>query len=384
MRWMLLALGVAFGIGATAVTTLHGWHLGSTPESGAIFALFFCAVSVFALTGPMVAGIILRQAKGARKLWALVYGILAVMAFAGNAINSLDAIVTRFDKTVAGRQGESSSRKDTRSEMERALAERKALPAFAPTTREVADAARDALASAERSRKAECEKRGNVYVCQLRESAEARARADLAKALQDAATTARADDLDRRIATLRERLGSAPAPTAIDPLANAAARFLQIAEADAATLRWFYMSLLIEVAVALFLFGFELIEPRAKAQAAEPPAETPAPAPMVEKKEPVRPAPAIEAKPTPRQKLPAAASDTVGRFMLACLPKAEGAEVSWGDIYKAYLAHCEKAGSQPLAPQAFGERLNDLCRKARIQTESRDGKAFCVNVKLVA
>lgn len=379
MRACFLIVGILGATGATLITGLHGWHLGYSAETSATFAFFFSFVSVAAMAGPMLTSVVLRKVHGAAKAWAILFAFGAAAAFVGNALNSLDAVVTRFDRTKAGRESATEGRKDIRDELERLKRERAAMPAFTPSTPDMVAAAKTAAKSATDAKAAECRERGPQ--CRRKEDAETAAISAHFKAVADLAQTEKAAKIDKEMATLRKQLGghSAEATTA-DPWANAVARFMSIKEGDAATLRWFYLSVVVEMSVALFLFAFELLGQHKPVAVEEKQSDThksvePAP----------RPAAAIPAPPAPVRAAPARASeDTVGRFLISCLPRAEGSEVSLGEIYVRYKAYCDAEKCAPANIGDFWGRLSTLCNRANIKTERRGDRVFCLNVRLVA
>lgn len=385
MRTLFLLLGLVGAIGATAITGFHGWHLGHSIETSATFTFFFSFVSLAAMTGPVLVSVVLRRARGWAKCWAILFAAGAAAAFAGNALNSLDAVVTRFDKTKAGRDTETDTRKSAREDLARLRDERAKMPTFAPAGGDAIEAAKAAVSAAETTRKEECKGRGTN--CRDREADEREARVKLAKTISDAALTAQASRIDGDIEKLRRALGVAPAATTSDPWANAVARYFSIQEGDAATLRWFYLSVVVELSVALFLFAFELLGPGRKREERVAPKDEPAPIRIsAPQPSPAAPAPPkmVTAPEGTTQAPRKQSDDTVGRFMLTCLPRSEGDEASWGDIYKRYLRYCEAEGIEAANPNEFGKRLDQMCKRVGIRTTKRDGKAFCINVRVAA
>jgi hypothetical protein len=99
--------------------------------------------------------------------------------------------------------------------------------AFSPATADTVIAAREGVAAAERTRVAECAKRGPN--CRARETDEGAARTALAKAVSDKAATDRAEKLDADAAVVRARLAkAAPVASAADPAAAALASYLRL------------------------------------------------------------------------------------------------------------------------------------------------------------
>jgi Phage integrase, N-terminal SAM-like domain len=77
---------------------------------------------------------------------------------------------------------------------------------------------------------------------------------------------------------------------------------------------------------------------------------------------------------------------SVASFMLACLPRAKGGEVTLTGIYARYQRWCDEqapaVGAMDAA--AFGEHFKALADKVRLGVDNRGGRVFVRDVRLVA
>jgi hypothetical protein len=156
---------------------------------------------------------------------ALAMLVLAAVAVGYSLTAELSLMAMTRGDMAASRAQVTDAAKDDRAELARIVAERAGMR-FIPATAELVSAARDAVAAAERTRAAECNKRGPN--CRQREADEATARAMLGKAIADKAATDRALALDATAADIRARLAQAPATAAADPGAAALAGYLGV------------------------------------------------------------------------------------------------------------------------------------------------------------
>jgi hypothetical protein len=160
---------------------------------------------------------------------ALAMALLGFVAVAYSLTAELSLMASTRADGAAERTKASDTAKDDRAELARLTSERAAM-AFTPATAETVTAAREAVAAAERTRKAECgdgsaKQRGPN--CRAREADEAAARAALTKTIADKATTDRAAKLDTDAASVRGRLANAaPVAGTADPGAAALAGYL--------------------------------------------------------------------------------------------------------------------------------------------------------------
>jgi hypothetical protein len=163
------------------------------------------------------------------RTWAIGRGLaMALLGFVAVAYSltaELSLMATTRGDAAAERTKASDATKDDRAELVRLIAERSAMT-FTAATAETVTAARESVAAAERTRTAECGKRGPQ--CRAREADEAAARAALAKAISDKAATDRAAKVDADAAVVQSRLAKAPpVAAAADPAAAALASYLE-------------------------------------------------------------------------------------------------------------------------------------------------------------
>ena len=223
---------------------------------GLISGFLFATIAAGGLGGHAVAARIWRRSWG----WALVVGVIAGLALTVNLSNSLGAIVGRGDLYTAERSKLVQSVKDDRAEVARLIREREGMPQFQSTPVAAVQFAHDAVAAAERSAKAECDKRGNR--CRERESEEQARRSELATVVAQRAATERAEQLDAAIAGVRERIAKARPVQNVNPQATALVQLFRLPDAEAAS-ALYYQNLAVAVVVELLIAGsfvaFELM-----------------------------------------------------------------------------------------------------------------------------
>jgi hypothetical protein len=155
---------------------------------------------------------------------------------------------------------------------------------------------------------------------------------------------------------------------------------LRIEVDDAVSLSALLGALALELAGMAAMMRADAHRPSHESTASEPPAET------------SNLADEAAATPTPRHvpPLPSADpdpdTDTVGRFMLACLKRAKGEEVAGGAIYARYQRWCSE--QQPpldaLAARMFAQQYAERCERVGIRTRRDGNKVFCLDVRLAA
>lgn len=74
----------------------------------------------------------------------------------------------------------------------------------------------------------------------------------------------------------------------------------------------------------------------------------------------------------------------VVKFMLERMPAAKNSRVEIVEVYEAYGDWCDVKGFEPIAAKDFAETFSDICGRAAIKTQKRDGKVYCVGRKLSA
>jgi hypothetical protein len=278
----------------------------------------------------------------------------------------------------AERTSVADARKDDRAELARIMQERAAMPAFSPTIEEAVQAASAAVIAAEAIRLRECgngdpKQRGPN--CRQRETEEQTKRDALAAILVARAATDRVTKLDGEAAAIRARLGKSLPVIERDPQASAFSQLTGISIATSAALNAFWLSLAFELGA---MFAMML----AYSNATTMPVEHAA---IVAVEQPTSLTDPVAAEP----EIAALARETTGdvrRFMLACLPRAADKEATWGAIYARYQRWCADQSPPAVAHDlnAFGELFGAACERARIRTQKRGSKLYCVGVQLVA
>lgn len=74
----------------------------------------------------------------------------------------------------------------------------------------------------------------------------------------------------------------------------------------------------------------------------------------------------------------------VVKFMLERMPAAKNSRVEIVEVYEAYGDWCDVKGFEPIAAKDFAETFSDICGRAAIKTQKRDGKVYCVGRRLSA
>ena len=79
-------------------------------------------------------------------------------------------------------------------------------------------------------------------------------------------------------------------------------------------------------------------------------------------------------------------TDTVGRFMLACLSKAPGEEAAGGAVFARYRRWCSEQTPPhaALETKAFAQQFAERCERLGIRMRRDGSKVYCVGVQLVA
>ena len=70
------------------------------------------------------------------------------------------------------------------------------------------------------------------------------------------------------------------------------------------------------------------------------------------------------------------------QLSFSALRPAAAKRAEWGDVYSAYLEWCEHTGHRELGERDFGKRLMAFCEAADIGLRRRNGKVWCVDVRM--
>ncbi|HEX5958090.1 MAG TPA: hypothetical protein VFY92_05465, partial [Hyphomicrobiaceae bacterium] len=272
MRKLLGCLAIILGCGSVALAARYGFKGSDTLVDGAISAAVFGAIALCAF---LLHGVAVRLGMEGHRLGAGVIGLIAVAALFVTFTNSLGAIASRGDTTLAERAKTVDSRKDDRAELARIAAERKTMPAFTPATAETVAAAKRAADTATKNRLAECDKRGSN--CRQRELDEQAAADRLAAATTSKAATDRAAKLDADATVIRKRLGTAPAVANANPLGATLEAMLGAGAAALTAWQQAVVAAVFELCLVAVMVAFELLGHR-QPRPAEAPASSAPPA----------------------------------------------------------------------------------------------------------
>jgi hypothetical protein len=186
MRHLIGGLAVAGGIVSVALAARYGWKGADTTADAIINGTVFGLIALFAF---ILDGAAVRLWFTRHKGWAVGIGVIAFLAFVVTVTNSLGAIASRDDGTLAQRTKVANAYKDNRAELARLEKALAALGSYTPVDEEAVKAAKRAADTASTSRKAECEKRGTN--CRAREIDEQAAATALATTTTAKSTTDR-------------------------------------------------------------------------------------------------------------------------------------------------------------------------------------------------
>jgi hypothetical protein len=257
---------------------------------------------------------------------------------------------------------------------------------FTPATAEAVAAAREAVASAERIRTHECERRGPN--CRTRETEEQAKRDTLASVLANKASTDRAAALDTEASALRRRLDSGQVAKKANPLGEALGTMLSLPAAQASTLQQQAMSGVVELLIAFAAALPELLrkrpvetkrqerdpEPAVEALAEPEIMPAPQPKPQTTLVVPERPAPRLVSSNEPAVSLIA--------FATTALERHSSSKIEFGEFYLAYHAHARSIGGRPLSPTEAVEPINLLCAQCGIDIRKRGKDRYLCGVRL--
>jgi hypothetical protein len=392
VRHLVGGFGWLFGLGVVALVARYGYISSDNEVNGAILAFLFAGVAAGGLFGHAVAVRIWRIHRG----WSFVLGLICVAALVLNISNSLGAIAGRDDKTLAERTKVKETRAGDQAELKRLTGEHAALPKFVATTPEAVKAAREAVASSERIRAAECEKRGTR--CRERENEEQAKRDALATILTNRALTERAERLETDMKRLRERLDKGDVVRAVNPQGAILTKLFKLpdSEADtAATWQQFAMSIVVDLLImgcfiAHEVMGWESRDPMTKrahddGKFIEPSATQRKDGPAIEPLALVEESSAAMIAAPRRPHLATSGQRRAGsvtQIMAETLEPARGKRAELEDVFRAYVAACRARGLDFVTPEQFIDPLQRFCRECGIATQTRAGKIYLMGVRL--
>jgi hypothetical protein len=385
MRTLFGCLAVLLCVVSVALAARYGYKGADTEVDGVISAVVFGLIALCACLFDAAA---VRLWFMGHRIGASAIGVIAAAALVVTFTNSLGAIAGRSDITQAERNRTKADEADGRAELARITRERDGL-AFTPTTDDAVKAARDAVATSERIRLAECgngdpKQRGPN--CRQRETEEQGKRDGLASVLTNKALTERAAQLDADAARVRTKLAKAPKVQNANPLG---AVLEQMIGATAAALTAWQQAIVagvFELCLVGVMVIYELLGHQGPASEARP-AKEPAPAPMTvavgaseARREPTRPAPVRRPKLPPK---PQAPTGSVKTFVHDRLFPAEGERLDMKALTADYRAWCLQKGIGVLELSRFLDEIEAVCGRAGIAIEvGGDKRVYCLDVKL--
>lgn len=369
LAYVLAGIPAAIGV---AMVARYG-YTSSDPEYASTSAAFFGLAAAGAFGLPAYA---LAVSQKGHRAAAVVLGVLAMFAIAGNWLNTLSALADRGARLEASVGKTKDNAADDRAELKRLEGEVAKLGAFTPVDAAAVAAAKRAADAATTAKERECaggEAKQRGKLCRDREADEKTAADKLTATTTAKAMTDRAAKIETDMAPLRARLTAAPAAPKTNAFGETLGRWLSLPAASAVSLQQGLLALIVELLIAAVLAAPELLRSSVpSARKNELSGGIPA--------EQVASAPAAEEKPT----TPAPEFGSVRRFMLACITRTKGEKVMRGAIYKRYLRWCEDQRATPLAIPQFWAEFAPLCAKVAIKLREREGKVYCLDVQLVA
>jgi hypothetical protein len=386
MRTLFGCLAALLCVVSVALAARYGYKGADTEVDGIISAIVFGLVALCACVFDAAA---VRLWFMGHRFGATAIGVIAAAALVVTFTNSLGAIASRSDRTQAERNRTKAAEADSRAELARITREREGL-AFMPTTDDTVKAARDAAATAEHIRLAEC---GNGDVrqrgpnCRQRETEEQRKRDGLASVLTSKALTERAAQLDADAARVRAKLAKAPKVQNANPLG---AVLEQMIGATAAALTAWQQAIVagvFELCLVGVMVIYELLGHQGWASEARP-AEEPAYAPLTVAVGPneVRLSgsnrAALARRPRSPPK-PQVSTGSVKTFVHDRLFPAEGERLDMKALTTDYRVWCAQKGVRALALARFLDEIEAMCRKAGIAIAvGNDERVYCLDVRL--
>ena len=406
-RKACLIFGGVVGAFLVALVAYYGYISTDDTKAAVIVSVLFASLAFGALFGHGLCVLVWKRSRG----WAVV-GILTLGAAAiVNISNSLDAVIGRSAKTYSMLAVAKATRANQEAEQKRLENRRTKIETqgYTTTSDEQAQAAKDAVAAAEKASKAECGEGGfhRGKECKRLESVEAGKRTEQAKVLANRALTVEIATIGTRLDALAIELakpvGTTDANTAQQGGAVALVRLFRLPTTWADFLAdWKMLALatLLDLLVILAFVFYEVLgwptrEDRKQAKEA---AKAPAP-------KPERQAPVIDITPEP-ERGPAQVPTVPARVPMRSRPKLasttkqprgpvldflhEGLEIVDGptrtempDACIGYVAWCKAKSLRPVSPDEFFNEMTNLCLQFGIPIQEEAGCTYLANVRLV-
>lgn len=373
MRSLVGLFGAVCCVIVVVIVGRYGYMGADNEFDGYMTAFFYGAITAGGLGFHAVAIRVWRY----NRTWSLIIGFVATAAVIVSLTNSLGFIAVRGDKGQAERTKIIETIAAYKAELARLIKQRQDIPQFTATSSASVEAAKEAVASAERIRAAECRRRGPR--CRNREQEEQIARAKLVDITAAKAATDRAHKLETKVATIRGKLATAKPTESVDPHANALSRILLLPEDWAAkyvsTYQQLAVAVIFELLTLMSFVAYEVLGRETRTQSAP--------------REPVEPQEtALRIEPPNRPKPRLVKSDvqkagSVPDIMSDILVPDKGQRVEIEEAYNAYLATCQTNNLRAVTPDQFIGPMERFCEACNIASQKEGEYIFLTDVTLM-
>jgi hypothetical protein len=382
MRALFGGLAVLLGAVSISLAARYGYKGADTVVDGVISAVVFGAIALCAF---LFDGAAVRLWFQGHRVGSLVIGLIAAAALIVTFTNSLGAIASRADSTLAARSRVADAHKDDRAELRRLESALTGLGSFTPTDKDAVAAAKRAADTATSNRTAECDKRGPN--CRARELDEQTAASKLATVTAAKATTDRATQLETEIRSARARLNAGEPISNANPLGNALALLLGAGAAALTAWQQAIVAAVFELCLVGVMVIYELLghvkvptlEVAAKATTTDRRMAAQQTATVIEADKLLPPPASIPKKVgTTARKV-----GSLKAFVLDRLFPGDGERTEMKALMRDYRAWCAQNGSTPLELNGFLDGMEKICRQTGVEIEvGDDRRVYCVGVKL--
>jgi hypothetical protein len=381
MRVLFGCLAILLGFVSILLAARYGYKGADTLVDGLISAVVFGAIALCAFLFDAAA---VRLWFLGHRIGSAIIGLIAAAALIVTFTNSLGAIASRADSTEAERSRVKADHADDRAELKRITREREGI-SFTPTTEEAVGAAREAVASAERIRTAECGQRGPR--CRDREGEEQSKRDALAAVLASKALTDRAAALDAEEARVRAKLAKAPKVQNANPLGAVLEQMIGATAAALTAWQQAVVAAVFELCLVGVMVIYELVwHGRVIADA-----EVTSPGVRLNvgtlATESVRgqtlARPALERPHRPKAAKREPLAGSVTSFVHDRIYPADGERLEMKSLTAEYRSWCGQTGCAPIGLSELLDEIEKVCSKLGIEIEvGQDQRVYCVGVRL--
>jgi hypothetical protein len=329
-----------------------GWNLGSEEIDKWIYASAGVAVDLIKALLPLL---IVWAWIATPRRWAYcsIASLFFLLFTSYSLLASFGLAAIQSANKLGAHAAAAVTYKDRRAELDHLRTERKALPAFTPTTGEGVQAAHGAVTTAAEHVKAECSQArgGRGTNCRAREADERAARGTLLKMQRDKAMTDRAADIDAKIEAARAALAKVDIKQAIkeaDPQAAAlvllGGRFIGEDKQKIRTLIHAILAIVLEAGSGFglyLIFGSHAVRRHERHEGKPTAAQRPV----------------LIYAPDPDEGVTIEApADTIERFFRECVRPALGERVAASVMGAAYEQWCAAGQRESVSSNMFGRR----------------------------